>query len=453
MGIATALILLANFVFVLWPVATAFLVFAFVTSKFDKQLCYCVYLAVFSNISPIYVSALLLCFLWIATKYFIDVKKKRKPFLKVQFFLTLAIVLISTAIVGRVNVEGFFNWALFTSIMFFIYFAFIYSDEINVKKVFDYLFVAVAVSAVLGLALCPIESIKNKVYPFDGTYYRLRLFTLNVNHLAMFCIFGIAYTCYNLVNNVISKPKDLGFFKTKEFWFEVCKLALLSVVGIMTLSKAFLLLLALVFVYMFVFLIFKLKTKSLILIVPVMIAVAGLCLVFKDVFEKLVSRFVVYDVWDNLFSKIFTGRTEIWLDYLSYVFSSPWKAIFGAGSLTKDLISKGPHNVFIYLLFRLGIAGTIAFIVLICFYVKDSKKKIKPRFNNCLLFLIYFVLALEEMIFSDRFFLFLIMGILLMVVPKKNESTENVDEIQPEKHNQPQKIDNEELNLVENDEK
>ena len=40
-----------------------------------------------------------------------------------------------------------------------------------------------------------------------------------------------------------------------------------------------------------------------------------------------------------------------------------------------------------------------------------------------------------------------------MVVPKKNESVENVDEIQPEKHDQPQKNDNEELNLVENDEK
>ena len=424
MGVTVALILLANFFYVTWPIATAFLIFAFATSKFDKQICYCVFLAVFSGVSPIYVSALLLCFLMTAIRYVIDVSKKRKPFFKTPFFITLAIVVVASLIFGKVDVKGFFNWALFTCLMFFVYFAFVYGREIDVKKCFDFLFVAIVVSAVLGLAFCPINKIKNAIYPFDGTYNRLRLFALNVNHLAMFCMFSLTYVVCCLMKNHITKKASFEFFKEKKFWFEFVKICILFVIGLLTMSKAFLLVVAFVFVYFLIFLVCKLQWKSLILIVPAIVGVGLLALLFKDFVSDLVSRFVVYGSWDSLISKIFTGRTDIWLDYFEAMANSPLNLIFGFGLLTKDVVSSGPHNVFVYLLFRVGIVGVVALFVLVCFYIKNAKSKLKVTFDSLLVLMVYILFSLEEMVFSDRFFLFLVFGILMAFQNKENEKIE-----------------------------
>ena len=422
MGVMTALVLLANFFYELWPIATAMLVFFFATSSFKEHVCYCVYMAVFSGVSPIYASCILLCLICVAVRYVVDVLKNRKQFFKLPFFVTTAIVVVFSLIFGKVDTNGFFNWGLFVGILYFVYFAYVYHEEIDVKKAFNFLFGAVLVSAVLGFSLLWVDALKIKTYPFDGTYNRLRLFTLNVNHLAMMCMFGIAFFVYEMFNNVIVQPKSFAFFKDKQFWFKLFKIAFLCVIGLMTLSKAFLLVLALVLVYVFVLLILKLKTKSLLIILPLMGAIAVLCLIFKDFVWNLLSRFVVYDAWESLLSKIFTGRTDIWITYINEIFSSPLKAIFGVGLLTQDVVAKGPHNVLIYLVYRVGFVGLVALCVLVWLYAKQSSKKIKPTILNCLLFLVYVVFALEEMIFSDRFFLFLIFAIILML--KNNEKIE-----------------------------
>ena len=76
-------------------------------------------------------------------------------------------------------------------------------------------------------------------------------------------------------------------------------------------------------------------------------------------------------------------------------------------------------------MYRVGFVGVIALVVLLVKYAKDAKHKIKPTFFNALMIFVYVVLAFEEMVFSDRFFLFLVFGIILMLVPKKkNEEQE-----------------------------
>ena len=106
-----------------------------------------------------------------------------------------------------INVNGFFNWALILCLFVFIYYLFIYSKEINVKKCFDFLFYAVVISSACGLVFYQIGEMKSVIYPFDGTYNRLRLFTLNVNHLAMLCSFGIAYAIYDIINFDFCYPR------------------------------------------------------------------------------------------------------------------------------------------------------------------------------------------------------------------------------------------------------
>lgn len=426
MSVLTALILAVNFFKPLWPLAVVFVVLFYFTAPFELQICYTLYLVAFSGISQIYVSALLSCFLCMIIRYIIDVKNKRKPFYKFQFFFTLAFVAVFSLIFGKIDTNGFFNWALFVALMFFIYFVFIYHDEINIKKAFDFLFVSIVVSLILGLICLPFDKLDQQIFPFDGTYNRLRLFALNVNHLAIFCIFNMCYEIYQIVNVQLKNTSGLEFFKSKEFWINLSKFVLLGIVGFMTLSKAFLLLLALVLVYFVVALIIRLKTKCWVIVVPLAVLVIVLCLIFHDIVEALVSRFFVYDIWGTFFSKIFTGRTGIWVKYLDCISSSFNKLFFGVGLLTRDIVSTGPHNTFLYFLYRVGFVGVIALVVLLVKYAKDAKHKIKPTFFNALMLLVYIVLAFEEMVFSDRFFLFLVFGIILTLVPKKEKEGQEV---------------------------
>ena len=442
LAVITALILLANFFKFLWPIATVFLIFFFITSSFSDQICYIVFLSVFSGVSQIYISAVLLCFLITTVRYVLDVKHGRKKFFKVPFFLTVIFLIVFSLIHGKINVTGFFNWGLVTCLLFFIYFMFIYAREINIKKCFVCLFISLCTSAVLGLALSPIDEIRTKIYPFDGTYFRLRLFTLNVNHLAMFCLFEIVYVVYEIINYDIVKKSSFEFLKNKFFWIHASMIAIMVVIGILSLSKAFLLMLFLVFVYFMVFLIIKLRLKSLAGILPILGIVAAVCVLFKDFGQMLVSRFFAYDIWDTFFSKIFSGRTGIWSLYRDHIRGSIFSMLFGSGLLTQDLVAIGPHNVFIYFVFRVGFVGIIMLGTIVYFYIKEADSKLKITYQNSLLLIVFIVLSLEEMIFSDRFFIFFIFGLLLASQPKRIKKPKNNEGLQ-----------NNDEKLIKNDEK
>lgn len=424
MSVLTTLILLANLFKPLWFIAIPFLLFFFATSNFGEQMAYLVYLSVLSGVSEIYVSAMLACLLVMTVKYVVDVKNGKQKLFKIQLFLTLGIALVFSLIVGTVNDRGFYNWALCVGLLLFAYLLFVYAKEINVKKCFDFLFVAMLVSVVVGVACMGTGLLQEKIYPFDGEYYRLRLFTLNVNHLSMFCMFGICYVVYTLFNHVMEN--DFTFLKTKQFWPEAAKFVTFTVFGVLSMSKAFLLVFALVFVYVVMMLAIKLKWKSLYAIVPLALCLCVVAFVFKGFVSDLISRFFVYNKWGSTLSKIFTGRTDIWAEYLTYWSGSVWRVLFGVGFMTADVVYAGPHNVLIFLLYRLGVVGIAALVTLFAFYAKDANSKVKITLSNCLLFAIWLVFALEEMILSDRFVLFLVFGILLMLKPKQ-ENTQKIE--------------------------
>ena len=414
MSVLTALVLLANFVYETWFIASAFALLFCATSSFEDNLCYVVFMAVFSGVSPIYASTILSCLLVTVIRYVIDVKNNKKPVFVWQLVLTASIIVLFSLFSSNVNVEGFFHWGLFVGLLMFSYLAFVYADEINVKKAFNFLFYAVVSSVILGLFLYLCGLLKTQIYPFDGMYKRLRLFSLNVNHLAMFCMFGIAYEIQSLVNSHITQANGFKFFKDKDFWVDAMKIVVFSVVGVMTLSKAFLLVFAFVLIYFVICLICRLKLKSLVLIVPAFCLMVIVCVVFKGTFRTIISRFSIYNEWGTLMSKIFTGRTSIWFEYGKEIFRSFQSLLFGAGLLSPDLIEKGAHNVLIHLFYRVGIVGVSLLCVLVWLYFKHSKNKIKITLESSLLFFVYIIFSLEEMIFSDRFFLFLVFSLVIL---------------------------------------
>lgn len=420
----------------------AFMVFC----SLEEQLCLIMYLAVFSGRSPIYIVAILFCFVSLAVRYIFEAAKKEKPVHKKQLVLSLAIVAFFTIVHHDIDTEGFYNWAMFFCLVMFSYFAVIYYKEINLHKAFKTLILAIFVSIVLG-ALGFFTGWVKSVYYYDDIVHRLRLFTLNVNHLAMFCAFSIAY----LLSLVISKDfgGDFKFLKDKHFWFRCGYIVVLLAVGMLTMSKAFLLVVALMVLYVLLFVILKYKLKSLWFVLAMAGALGVCCLIAKDYISSILTRFVAYDSWNGLLSKMTTGRSEIWAMYLNEFASSALNVLFGVGLLTADLFSKGPHNVFVYLIYRLGVVGVVALSVLIYLYIKQGKTNFKFSFGGLLLIFVYLFYAMEEMVLSDRFFLFLIFGIMMLLKFKEetNDAAIIPEESVEENRQNIQKSDNKKKNV------
>lgn len=430
LGVLTAMIMISFVVKNFWCATIAVIILYFLTCNFSEQICAVMYLAMFSGVSQIYISAIIFCFICTAVRYVVDVKKSRKPFYAKPFVFTTIFLLIFTFIHGEVDIDGFYNWALIVGLFYFIYFLYIYYKEIDVRKCFQYLFAAIVVSCILAGALAGTELV-NWVYYVDSINVgRLRLFTLNINHLSMSCLFIIAYIIYDIMNRVMKGYSDLKFMLTKDFWIDAVALIVCFIVGILTMSKAFLVMIILFIFYFLVYLVFKLKAKSLYIIIPFFIIAGILGLIFKDFAYKLISRFFLYGL-ESKISKIFTGRTDIWEIYRDIIRGSIINMLFGVGLLTKDIIDIGPHNILIFFIYRVGFVGFVMMCVLAYIYSRYARNRIKITYTNCLPFMTFLILALEEMIFSDRFFMFLVFGIILMLQPKEkipqNEETQELE--------------------------
>lgn len=434
LAILTAMIMVSFIFEPFWYATAAMVVLFFVTCSFQEQICSILYLSLFSGISQIYIVASAFCILHTAVRYIVDLKNKRKPFFAKPFILTTAFLILFTAIHGVVDTEGFYNWALIFSISYFIYFIFVYNKEIDIKRSFRCLFVAIVVSCVLAAIVYPTKLIPDVVGIDKMNVHRLKLFTMNVNHLAMICLFFIAYKIYDTVNNLMRDTKDLSFLKDKQVWINVAEVAVCFVVGILTMSKAFIVMICFFALYVLIFLVYKLKVKSLAIIIPLLVVFAAMCFVFRDFVTKLFSRFFIYTSLESKLSIIFTGRTDIWQTYRDAIRGSITSMLFGVGLLTKDIVAIGPHNVLIYFVYRVGFVGLIMMCTICYLYFKESAMKIKITYTNCLLFVAYLILALEEMIFSDRFFLYLVFGIMLMLVPKQESNEASIIDEETEKN-------------------
>lgn len=58
-----------------------------------------------------------------------------------------------------------------------------------------------------------------------------------------------------------------------------------------------------------------------------------------------------------------TGRTDLWMEYLDYIYQHPDVMLFGSGIGLENLLFKAPHNTYVDILFHLGLVGGFLLIV------------------------------------------------------------------------------------------
>ena len=141
---------------------------------------------------------------------------------------------------------------------------------------------------------------------------------------------------------------------------------LLSIFGIMSISKSFFISWVLL---IFIWFVISIKDNIINLFKFIGLFLIAFLLIYCVAYEYInayVLRFAE-DIGGSLAS-ITTGRTEIWKKYIDKIFSDPIIFLFGAGVNSKvgDL---APHNTYLECFYSLGVIGTIFFILLLkkCF--------------------------------------------------------------------------------------
>ena len=407
--IVSTLLFCANFWNPLWIVAVSLLGIYYMFCGLGEIICFTMFFVPLSGIGLFYIVSLLCGFASTLGHYIYDLAKKQAKFYAFPFLITTLIVAIFAPIHYKIDYLGFQQGAIVIAFLYVAYFAFVYKKNLDAHKSFRFLVYGILTSVVFGLLSLPFKNFGYPLFYFDGIYNRLQLFTYYPNHLAMISTFVIAYMIYAIIN------------KRGNLWFNVISIALCLALGVATYSKAFLLLCVLLFGYACLFLIAKFKWKSLKVILPLLLVFAAIVGIFNKTFITIFERFLAYETGSSLISKFTTGRSGIWYEYLWEITSTIPKMLFGFGLFNAEVNILGCHNVLIYFAYRTGGLGLVLLGALVYSYLQSSEHKIKFNFATCLVFLTWVVIAMEEMIFSDRFFLFLILGLLLMNDPKQEK--------------------------------
>ena len=141
---------------------------------------------------------------------------------------------------------------------------------------------------------------------------------------------------------------------------------LLSIFGIMSISKSFFISWV---ILIFIWFVISIKDNIINLFKFIGLFLIAFLLIYCVAYEYInayVLRFAE-DIGGSLAS-ITTGRTVIWRKYLETIFSDPLILLFGSG-LNSKVNNLGTHNTYIDCFFGFGIIGTIIFIILLkqCF--------------------------------------------------------------------------------------
>lgn len=385
-----------------WLSISFIILFAF-SMNVQEAFCYSMFLSAFSRVGLNFIVGMVACSVSILGRYIFDLVKKRKKAYELPLIMTFAIILIYTFIGMNFEPDGLIEGFLIIYMLGITYFAFVYSKEINVSRCFNSILIGFIVAAAIGFGASELFNAPIDMFVFDGKDHRLQLLSYQMNNITVHAVMQIAYAICSLFN------------RKRKIWNDIVAILTFVVLGALTLSKAFLLTLVILAVVFVVLMIIKLKKKAILpALVTVAVCVIGAVVCWSYI-ETVIERLFVTHTDGSLISMITTGRTDSWLHYLEYWGRRTRTIFFGEGLFYPPYDLKGTHNVALYILYRFGVVGLFMVAGLVMAYAKSSERKIKLNLSNWLVLAAWLLLSLEEVVLSDQFAIYLLLGIILLL--------------------------------------
>lgn len=176
------------------------------------------------------------------------------------------------------------------------------------------------------------------------------------NYCAMFIIITLAAMCVLYYYKIVKQ----------EFWIFFIPPILL---GFYTYSKSYFLCVLLLFLFLFVLVLVP-RYKGVALLFALSLSIVLVMTVNGEI--QMIN--LVLDRFNSETGDITTGRGEMNVFYLSYLWENPRALIFGAGIAVDQLsmASNNVHNIYIEMLFKLGLCGSAIYVAALVFAIKSG---------------------------------------------------------------------------------
>lgn len=369
-----------------------------------------------------------------AIKYLIKVIKKE---IKINWKALIPILIFMVYLVLPINPINLYDTLKFIVALVFIYLLIENRNEIKFDNLIIY--------AVLGLLISIFSSIFIKFSPrmlsYVGVFYNFgikkkqAMFT-NPNWLVVFSVLIIALCSYKCIS---------------QNWAWGLPLLVLLPYTYGTLSRDFIICISIIMFFLFICLCIAKNKKSTYKGLSILLLLIIVCFTQFNVtkvygqrlgLDKIFSNEQTQDKnnnttndedissWDNKIDDselwkdgkpIDPGRLELWKRYIKEIVSSPKNIIFGSG-ISADILGTSPHNSYLFIVYQLGIIGTL--ITFLIFYL-IYKKLLKFNALTLLsLILVCFICFVEGNVFNYV----AIMMIIFLTASASGERIKNIKE-------------------------
>ena len=231
---------------------------------------------------------------------------------------------------------------------------------------------------------------------------------------------------YYTVNLIMSLCLIVVLFYKGKVPTLFCGLSAVALIyfGTLTYSKSFLLMLMLPLT-MFMYACHRIGRID-VQVTSIVLIVAGIAIVLTNNPDYLSSMLRRVESGSSLT----TGRSDLWVVYLGYIYNSPDVFFFGKGIGAGLLLDHAPHNVYIDILYHLGIVG--GFLLISAIVNSGSRYSIERKINLlnfsalfCVLITYFFLSQLHDYEFPVHFMIaFMVLN--QWDLSKSDESTEPV---------------------------
>ncbi len=324
--------------------------------------------------------------------YIVSFVNNKLKFDKILLFLILILFLYVLLQFNRINSVTLINLSILILIILSFYLCILARENLDFSLILRVFAISILISAILGLFSFFSPYLKSFIVPFSLGENLIRysaLFT-HPNMLAVLCEIALAFlTCKILIKSNI---------------LDIVLFVLVSLVGLSTFSKTFIIIFALILLTIFVRLMILNYKKTLLFSLPILFLVVIFFVIFPNLFTTIVNRFFTstdgIDSVKDFLDTFTTGRFSLWVSYLSAIFSSPLYFFFGHGLGASTISNLGAHNTFITLFYQLGFIGFVLFAFIIGYLTYRAVKVY--RFNKFALIpiiAITLLLFIEDLLF------------------------------------------------------
>lgn len=373
--------------------AYLFLLVVVIFSSLNHGLCYLLFSLPFSFIN-LYenITLLLVCALAYVVKlfYFFFFKEKQK-LSKPVLILFACLVGYLLLPIGPYNLNLFIKICLVSFIVLVFAILFKKTEWFNIVTICYEFCAAIFVSSVFSLTryISPFLQENLTIIPLTENIDRFQALMNHPNFLAILCLITLSVLLY-----MIARKKGIKIVN-----YSLC--VGVTLIGLFTFSRTFLFVLLFLFVWIFVWGI-KHKSKFITIVLSCGVVFAIIAAIFNfGVVKTILDRFNFFDgnqTFLETINNITNGRSDLWLEYISYMFKNPLVLFFGAGLGAPTLSGLSAHNTFISMIYQMGLVGAGLFVALLVLIVKQ----LKVKFNKHALIIILSLVLLfmvEDTIF------------------------------------------------------